>query len=349
MRALLTCVACAAGAIACVPVFESAECFTDCIIDGGRTREAGEPDAGGEVEPDGGRPPSTARPGWQILTTTTAPSPRWRELMIYSPKNRAILLHGGISKTRTESDTWLFDGVWHELHPAMPTGIKTDHSGSEDRNENIVIFGGNTRHGGPWNDETWLWDGATWNPIDLPEHPSAHVFAAMAYDPFRKVAVLGGVDTWEWDGARWEMKAPPEETPGRENFTMWFDPARAQVMIYGGGANGSLDDAWSWDGSHWQEVQLSNGPGQREAYSAAFDLRRGELVMHSGMIDPRMHWQAGTWLLRGNRWTLLETAIQPDPTIFGAAAYDRASGRVVLFGGDTDQDNKLLDGTWILE
>lgn len=24
-------------------------------------------------------------------------------------------------------------------------------------------------------------------------------------------------------------------------------------------------------------------------------------------------------------------------------------GRVVLFGGDTDQDNKLLDGTWILE
>lgn len=330
----------------CAPSFEAIE-IPDSSIASGRDASS-EPDAA----VDAGVLPEGRRTGWAVMSSTTAPPIRSRHLMTWSPKNRAVLLHGGLDSRIAYGDTWLFDGAWRQLDPRGTTGVKTDHAGSEDRNGNIVIFGGTTQHGGPSSDDTWLWDGSDWTRVRLDVHPSARVFAGIAYDPLRGVVVLGGEDTWEWDGDRWTMVASAENTPGRENFTMWFDPALGKVVLYGGGdrtgsndTTNTHDDCWTWDGVRWEQLYLprSPTPGRREAYTAAFDSRRGELVLFSGLAEPDERLD-GTWILRDQEWTKLDVR-EPEPIIFGAAAFDRASGQIVLFGGATR--NGRLQGTWI--
>lgn len=332
----------------CAPSFE-ALCIAACADGSVATAlDASIDDAGA----DGGLFPEGPRRWMEVSSSSVAPPVRSRHLMTWSPKNRAVLLHGGLDSRIAYDDTWLFDGVWHRLEPRTTTGVKTDHMGAEDRHGNIVVFGGTTQHGGRSSDDTWLWDGRDWTRLELDVRPSARVFAGIAYDPLRGVVVLAGEDTWEWDGDRWTMVSGAENTPGRENFTLWFDPALGKVVLYGGGdrtgsneTTNTLQDSWAWDGVRWEGVRLGRGPGRREAYTAAYDLRRGELVLFSGLAEPDQRLD-GTWILRNYEWTELDV-YEPPATVFGAAAFDRAGGRVVLFGGATSGGR--LQGTWIFE
>lgn len=338
----------------CMPSFDDPRCYqSECPIGQVDAGDGGVRDQGGE---DREEPiePEQLELTWRAMETPEAPAPRWRHAMVYSPKNRGVLLHGGIlaGGGGAQNDTWLFTGDgWTELRPPNNTGIKTDHAASEDVNGNVVVFGGNTRHGGTWIDETWLWDGTTWSWLNPDPHPSARVFAGIAYDPLRKKVVLAGPDTWEWDGERWEQRASGDGTPKRENFTMWFDPEREQVLLFGGGSGAGVtfDDCWGWDGARWRPIDLSNGPGFREAYAAAFDLRLGRLILYSGLNEPGMNWLSGTWTLRGSAWTQIADHNAMIPVIFGAAAYDRASGRVVYFSGATSDDGVAADQTFVLD
>jgi hypothetical protein len=202
-------------------------------------------------------------------------------------------------------------------------------------------------------------------PVAAPQPPSgigvrnAH---ALAYDESRgRVILFGGADasavhgeTWGWDGARWSLVA--SEGPGPRTFpAMACDSRRRRVVLFGGnrvlfgrsaGENVFLGDTWEWDGQAWMRIDAPGPPARAEAVMV-FDSKRGRIVLfggHSGQGEARRRF-GDTWEWDGRRWVEAKvTGPSPSPRNGAAAAFDAARGRVVLFGGST-QDG-VSGETW---
>jgi len=76
--------------------------------------------------------------------------------------------------------------------------------------------------------------------------------------------------------------------------------------------------------------------GVRNAHGLAFDPDRGRVLLFGGADEGRV--LGDLWAWDGEIWRLL-TAEGPPPRTFPAMSYDRARGRLVLFGG-----NRVLFG-----
>jgi hypothetical protein len=185
---------------------------------------------------------------------------------------------------------------------------------------------------------------------------------AMVFDEARgRVTLYGGADaaavrgeTWEWDGSRWSLAA--NEGPGPRTFpAMAYDSRRGRIVLFGGNRvlfgrsaedNIFLGDTWEWDGKSWTRIDVPGPPVRSEA-AMAFDTRRGRIVLfggHSGTGETRRRF-GDTWEWDGRRWVEAKvTGPSPSPRNGAAAAFDSARGRVVLFGGST-QDG-VSGETW---
>ncbi|MEM7203870.1 MAG: kelch repeat-containing protein [Planctomycetota bacterium] len=104
-----------------------------------------------------------------------------------------------------------------------------------------VLFGGAEL--GRELDETWEFDGLTWNRSVTPIAPSPRTDHAMSYDGRRGRTVLfGGIgpfgqlfdETWEYDGASWVNVAPAVTPPLRGNMDMVYDEARGVTVLLAG-------------------------------------------------------------------------------------------------------------------
>jgi hypothetical protein len=124
-------------------------------------------------------------------------------------------------------------------------------------------------------------------------------------------------------------------------------------VIFGGAGNAGYDDlrgdTWEWDGTRWLDVTDAT-IGTRDHHAMAFDQARGVVVMYGGVSSsrrqPRETWVHPTTTAEwnGTRWTSIEGP-NPGPRIGATMAFDRTSGRVLLFGGTGVSPNRLGD-TW---
>lgn len=84
--------------------------------------------------------------------------------------------------------------------------------------QRLVVFGGasNVLYSGLL-DDTWEWDGTTWQQRASILKPSARQLHAMAYDPAHGYTLLFGGNnssnfpdnrTWTWDGGAWSYFGP---------------------------------------------------------------------------------------------------------------------------------------------
>src|SRR5437868_5501888 len=87
---------------------------------------------------------------------------------------------------------------WTPLQPSP----RWEHAMAYDAARGVtVLFGGS---GGGYNDETWEWNGTTWNQRAVPG-PSPRAGHTMAYDAARGVTVLfGGYNGSAYNGETWE-------------------------------------------------------------------------------------------------------------------------------------------------
>ena len=77
--------------------------------------------------------------------------------------------------------------------------------------ENVLLFGGVQADGGLLND-TWTWNGVSWQQYPV-EAPPARGFAAAAFHPAQGAILLHGgrgedatfSDTWVWNGQTWQQ------------------------------------------------------------------------------------------------------------------------------------------------
>ena len=128
---------------------------------------------------------------------------------------------------------------------APPLAKRGNHTVAYDSaRSRLVLFGGSNEIGFNFGD-TWLFDGANWNPVAsfTPDQRYSH---GMAYDINRgRMVVFGGAvgignygsDTWENSGIAWTKVCtgggctPPSK---RAEFGMTYDSTRGKTVLFGG-------------------------------------------------------------------------------------------------------------------
>ena len=140
----------------------------------------------------------------------------------------------------------------------------------------------------------------------------------------------------------WSVSATSSSPPniqGSGDSTV-FDPATGQLI--------ALDSAdsncttWTWDGANWATHSEPTGPGVRTGTAIGYDAATKQVVMFGGFGSPSCTGSIyygslnDTWSWNGSIWTVLEprdASTGPPAATGGCAAYDPASGHLIMFGG----------------
>jgi cysteine-rich repeat protein len=242
-----------------------------------------------------------------------------------------LMSHDGCSsRCRIESP------VWTQLSPPTSPPGRAAHSMAYDAERGrIVLFGGLVPPIALG--DAWTWDGTTWSPVTSQRLPDPRCWAAMAYDVRRRRIVLFGgagpiylADTWLWDGSAW-TQAPPAMSPGA-----WYSSAIAhdsvgqRLVLFGGrDLHGNyLTGTWQWNGT-WSIATTVTSPTPTSAQVLVDDPTRGQVVQTGGHGP----YDQPTWVFDGVDWSSQSPNVDVDRRTNAAATHDRATGRIVLFGG----------------
>ena len=175
---------------------------------------------GGQTAASGGYVNTTAFWNGSLWSTrlavVTDPTPRARSGMAFDVAHSDAVLFGGVKSNGSyTNETWTWNGTsWMDRTPASATAspsARADVQIAYDRaHGKTVLFGGFAANGGLQND-TWLWDGTSWQNVSKTARPLARDHGSLVWNPARQRLVLYGgrvnvynapldFDTWEWDG-----------------------------------------------------------------------------------------------------------------------------------------------------
>ena len=190
--------------------------------------------------------------------------------------------------------------------------------------------------------------------------PAPRSSGGLFYDPtFEKVILFGGDtgttaygDTWAYDPSsnQWMELAPDGEAPaGRSMFAFAYDSTRHQALLFGGGGmDEAFDDTWAYDpaGNLWSRLEPSGDlPPVRWATSAIYDPARDQVLLFGGAgLDGMLN---DTWAYdrEDSAWRALDPpGSMPGPRGFLNVVLDPESGKVILFGGGTEEAD--FNDTW---
>jgi hypothetical protein len=110
-----------------------------------------------------------------------------------------------------------------------------------DAARNVTVLFGGYRNPGVYLDDTWTFNGTTWQEVNLSgTRPPARLDGAMCYDSTRQLLVLlggnntGGSlnDSWTWNGTAWAPSGAPATFQGA--YSIAFDSLRSVVVAYDG-------------------------------------------------------------------------------------------------------------------
>jgi hypothetical protein len=244
------------------------------------------------------------------LTAANNPSARWGASMVYDPAIGGLLLFGGTTATATGlnnpalNDTWEFTSSgWAEVCTAgcLSPSVRWDASFAYSaETSSPILFGGETTTSGTISDlaDTWTFTPtANWSEFNPVVAPSARYAATSTWD-----AQLGG------------------------------------VVLFGGLPSNS--QTWLYRNASWHELSpaVSSGiPSARAGEALTGDPLNGSVVLFGGCtaIPCTSGGDSDTWVLTGNNWYDLTSAIGAAPPGRGQAGFVAAGprGALLLFGG----------------
>jgi len=264
--------------------------------------------------------------GWTEQHPRSSPSPRYGAQMAYDATNRAVVLLGGIGNLSSSQigdlgDTWIWNGAtWTEEHPMVSPPPRHGSSlASDGASGQVVLFGGDSGVRAPvFLNDTWSWNGRTWDKRNPASSPLARANATMAYDDAaRQLLLFGGSsgvalgDTWVWDGQSWTPRVPSLSPSPRYAAAAEYSASDKKLVLFGGygGYSGSrLSETWAWDGQTWLQLYPSKQPPARVYASLSRGPADG-LLLFGGSGDARkgVHgelsdtwsWQTATWRAAG--------------------------------------------------
>ncbi len=237
-----------------------------------------------------------------------------------------------------------------------PPGRQWESFAYDPRHHEFVLFGGNA--GSTVYGDTWIQQNGVWAEQSPALSPSARTGAAIVYDAATSQLLLfggsslplteGGYDaqTWLWTGTTWRQLHPATSPPARHNADMVYDAAAQDVILFGGYDGSYLNDTWSWNGTTWTQLSPATSPSPRDSESLVYDSASQTAIMFGGFSSATGR-LSDTWSWNGATWTELSPATSPGVvTTAWQAAYDPASGQLLLFGGDPGGNQPPEDGTW---
>ena len=209
---------------------------------------------------------------------------------------------------------------------------------------------------------------ATWIQRFPAHSPPGRWHRLLAYDSYRKVAVLfGGAvscvdrtgtnDTWEFDGTDWQRVNTPHSPPPRYYGGMAYDSHRRVTVLFGGWGRDSgptpgpaYNDTWEYDGADWRKTMPVASPNPCVRFSMAYDPVRQRVVVR-GQRSESGDGQCGnaqtTWEYDGQTWTQAATVSQPpdgDHSNWHTyLAWSAARGQLLYF---LDNAVWTYDGEW---
>ena len=191
-----------------------------------------------------------------------------------------------------------------------------------------------------------------------PSYPLPSSQTGMVYDEARQRLVLYGGNmtpsgyhyTWEWDGTAWVWRRPAVSPEAFEGAGLVYDSVRQRTVLFGGrsGFPALENETWEWDGFAWAQRTPAVSPQARENHAVAYDSARQRVVLFGGDASGYSSSEVDdTWEWDGTSWTQLAPAQGPERRADHAMAFDRARGRVVLFGGHRVSLPRVsFDDTW---
>jgi cysteine-rich repeat protein len=181
--------------------------------------------------------------------------------------------------------------------------------------ERTVMFGGERDVQGTRVpiDETWEYDGASWQPKTPTVRPSARTGSAMFYEDERTILFGGSglADTWAWDGTTWSLLTVTTTPTGAVAGAAYDRQRSVGVLV-------TLDGTWEWNGDDWSLA----GPG------------RGGVISYAGAGRVAAIGSEGVSFWNGTSWASIATARWATEPV--AATYDPARGRLLAVAYDLD-------------
>ena len=284
--------------------------------------------------------------------------------MVYDPIRDRFLVIGGFDNV-LHNDIWAVSpsapSTWTQILPSgAPPSPRSDASAIYDPlRDRVLLFGG-------WDglnnlNDVWeltLSGTPTWSLVSTSGTPPIPRRAHCSiYDSLRdRLVIYGGFgnsnfqyDVWALplSGARvWTQLVPlPGFVPQRDLSCAIFDPAGDRMIIFGGWANGYLNETWQFTFANgiysWTQLSPTGPlPPPRRGHAAVFDPVRRRLVVfggrssgpHATLLELNDVWALS---LSGQAaWTqLLPTGSALRPREGSSAAYDPVRDRMAIFGG----------------
>ena len=215
-----------------------------------------------------------------------------------------------------------------------------------------ILFGGTSSVGNV--NETWSFDGSTWNQVAQGSSIPALSNASMAYDIATNTIILFGGDnqgvfsplsneTWSFNGSTWSLLF--SSPSARYGASIAYDTSVDKVILFGGTMSFffSYNDTWSFNGSIWQNITPpGSSPSIRYDASMAYDVASDTVILFGGTNGSPLN---DTWSFNVSTSTWTPLSPNPSPSVRSAAsmAYDIASSTIILFGGT---NGSPLNDTW---
>ena len=196
--------------------------------------------------------------------------------------------------------------------------------------------------------------------IEAGRHPLARAFHAIAYDAESDRVILFGGDSgprrfqgtsaYDLGTNTWTAMNPATRPVHRVSHGMAYDAQSDRVILFGGFGSGIgsgiLSDTWAYDfnTNSWTDMNPISRPAGRFAHKMVYDARSDRIILFGGDGGPIMYDETWAYDFDRNAWTQLSPSTKPFGRVCLAMAYDAESGRVVVFGAETNAG--LFDDTW---
>ncbi len=189
---------------------------------------------------------------WRSIATPYGPSPRADFGLAFDERRARTLLFGGRDAAGVRNDTWEFDGaVWRRVptprSPAPRALAQMDH----DSFRGVTVLQGGTDGAGisPVFNDTWEFDGRSWQEVDTRGEIPPVASGAMAFDTVRRsMIIFGGAQepatppigprpvaaTRPYDGVGWSALPTESTLAPRMLHVAVFDRARGRLIVQGG-------------------------------------------------------------------------------------------------------------------
>lgn len=316
---------------------------------------------------------------WRNAAPTIAPGARAGNVTAYDPVRRQIVMFGG---TNT-AETWTWDGSgWMVHHQPNGPQLRNDAVIAwMPRLGKVVMVGGypdiDPNEIGSQLNDTWAWDGSSWQQIVTATSPPDRYGAGLALDPGTgDLVMFGGLsneyhslaDTWMFDGTTWREVMTDVAPSPRSYIQMASNPTLGAVELFGGYAleqgYSMLPDRWFFANGEWkQELPgIENGPLPPGRFGGGLvhDAEDGTMVLYGGNCDPTC---GGVWTERlevtehGTEsrlvWVETPSPWPPDRMSAGTMVDDPLGRGTLMHGGFGDStgfgnpnDTWLWDGEW---